>query len=239
MLVLLCGVTFAVSAEVKDYGCFNSLSLGASVGTSGVDIHLATPVGNYFSVCAEAVYMPGFTLNVGLNADVTTGNTAETCPIDLTGGMERFQGGVLVKAYPVSKFDFYLTLGVYFGGKRLVKIKGHSDKLQQAMQTADKVSVIIGDYEVPVSKDGSLTGGLEMNPVRPYFGIGYGREVPSNRWGFMIEVGLQYDGKAKPYSTAGEIIKTDVEHVNDKFSKVIYSTVVYPVLKVGFNFRAF
>lgn len=147
MLVLFLGVASAVSAENKKYGCFNTLSFGASAGTSGLDIHLSAPVGKYFSITAEAVYMPGFNLNVGLNATaVNSEGVANRYPIDLKGCMERFQGGILVNAYPVKHFNIYLTLGVYFGGQTLVKIKGHSDELQQVMQSGNKASVIIGDY---------------------------------------------------------------------------------------------
>ena len=64
-LFLLCGIClslFSVNlhAQEKKLGYFNSLSIGANVGTTGWGFDIATPIGQHFALRAGFTIMPNF-----------------------------------------------------------------------------------------------------------------------------------------------------------------------------------
>lgn len=97
------------------------------------------------------------------------------------------------------------------------------------MQTADQAGVVIGDYTIPVDKDGNVSGGLKVKGVRPYLGIGFGRPVPKKRVGFMFELGAQF-GKMKVYADNGDLGQA-LESADDDISDILDKLTIYPVMR--------
>ena len=54
----------AQSKQEKEFGFFNSLAIGANVGTTGWGIDVATPLGNHLALRAGFTIMPTLTKNI-------------------------------------------------------------------------------------------------------------------------------------------------------------------------------
>ena len=93
--------------------------------------------------------------------------------------------------------SFFVCGGAYFGGGKLIKIKGHSDELAELIKEGQEVGIEIGNYRIPVDQNGNISGGLKVSSFRPYLGLGFGRAIPKKRIGFMFEMGVQFHNTPK------------------------------------------
>lgn len=216
--------------EHKDFGVFNSLSVGVSAGLTGIGVDVAAPIGNYLAVRAGVSFMPNFTYSDNVDVDVDIADYSGPATIDAEGGIGRTAGELLLNVYPFKSSSFFVCGGAYFGGDKIIKIKGHSEELAQLIAEGKKAGIEIGDYSIPVDKNGNISGGLKVAAFRPYLGLGFGRAVPRKRIGFMFELGVQFHQTPKVYTTTGELGKLPEEAEND-FSDIIDKLTVYPVLK--------
>jgi hypothetical protein len=222
----------------KEWGIFNSLSVGAGISTTGIDVELATPITPYFALRGGISAMPNISINTDVDVEYSEGGYERTATIEMEGGIKRFSGDVLLNYYPFKKGGFFLTAGAYFGGSSLVTIKGHSDDLQDIMKEAESAGVVIGDYTIPVDKNGNVSGGLKVANFRPYVGLGFGRVVPKKRINFMFEMGVQFHKTPEVYTDYGDL-GLALEEADDAFSDIIEKITIYPVLKLRLNGRIF
>lgn len=232
---IMCAGSNQMFAQNETYkpGIFNSLAVGVSVGTTGIGIDVASPIGSYLAVRAGISFMPNFTYST--DVDVNIENLYDNAPnvpsnIDVEGGMGRTAGELLLNVYPFKSSSFFVCGGAYFGGGKLIKIKGHSNDLAELIAEGGKAGIEIGDYSIPVDKNGNVSGGLKVTSFRPYLGLGFGRAIPKNRIGFMFELGVQFHNTPKVYTSNGDITNLTAEADND-FSDIINKLTVYPVLK--------
>lgn len=226
-----------VSAQ-KELGIFNSLSVGVSAGTTGIGIDVATPVTPHFAIRGGVSFMPGISFDADVDVDLKDPKLEENSSLNLTGNMKRASGELLVNYYPFLSSSFFVTAGAYFGGNKLLKVKGHSDKLAEYVNGGNQASIIIGDQEIPVDKNGNVSGGFKVSGFRPYIGVGFGRAVPKKRIGVQFELGVQFHGSPKLYSSAGDLSGALADS-DDDFTKVMDKLTVYPVMKVRFCGRLF
>jgi len=216
-------------------GIFDHVGVDVGVGLSGITIEAATPITNFVQMRAGVSIMPSIKFNTDVDVEYDTNymqgleSTAE-----LEGNIGRVQGQVLFNVYPIPKCAFFVAVGAYFGGKDLIKIKGHCDDLIGVPDGG----VIIGDYKLPVDENGNVNGGIKVNSFRPYLGIGYGRSVPGKLLSFGIDLGLQFHGTPELYTKNGTIDLTEYTDDNT-FQKIMDKVKVYPTLNFRLNFRAF
>lgn len=185
--------------------------------------------------------MPNFTYTTDVDVDVDMGDMYEgdvPTVIDVEGSLKRTSGEVLLNVYPFKSSSFFLCGGAYFGGKELVKIDGHSDELAQLISEGKEAGIEIGNYRIPVDRDGNISGGLKVSSFRPYAGLGFGRAVPRKRIGFMFELGVQFHKTPEVYTNAGDLSDLAAEADND-FTDIIDKLTVYPVLKFRLCGRIF
>ena len=241
-LILASVCTMQVKAQ-KEQGLFNRLSVGVSASTLGIGIDASTTFNRYLMLRAGVAIMPGITIDtdVDVDLDVAALGSSTSSQVNVEGGLQRTQASLLLNVYPFKRSSFFVTGGAYFGGSKLVKIKGHSQELKELYdQYGDQVGIIIGDYKLPIDENGNVAGGLKVNGFRPYLGLGFGRAVPHKRVGFMFELGVQFHGTPKVYSDTGDIddlLKQTDE--DDDFTKIIDKLKVYPVLKFRICGRIF
>lgn len=241
-LILASVCTMQVKAQ-KEQGLFNRLSVGVSASTLGIGIDASTTFNRYLMLRAGVDIMPGITIDtdVDVDLDVAALGSSTSSQVNVEGGLQRTQASLLLNVYPFKRSSFFVTGGAYFGGSKLVKIKGHSQELKELYdQYGDQVGIIIGDYKLPIDENGNVAGGLKVNGFRPYLGLGFGRAVPHKRVGFMFELGVQFHGTPKVYSDTGDIddlLKQTDE--DDDFTKIIDKLKVYPVLKFRICGRIF
>ena len=96
---------------------------------------------------------------------------------------------LLLNVYPFKSSSFFVCGGAYFGGAKFIKIEGHSDELQQLVTEGKEAGIEIGDYFIPVDKNGNVNGGLKVNSFRPYLGLGFGRAVPKKAHRLHVRIG--------------------------------------------------
>ena len=115
-----------------------------------------------------------------------------------------------------------------------------SEELKNYTAQGSEAGVAIGDYVLPVDKNGNVSGGLTVKAVRPYVGIGFGRIVPKKRLGFSGELGVQVHGTPEVYTDNGSLgnLMSELDP-DDDFTKIIDKLTVYPVLKLRLTGRIF
>lgn len=240
-LILASVCNMQVKAQ-KEQGLFNRLSVGVSASTLGIGIDASTTFNRYLMLRAGVDIMPGITIDTDVDVDLNVnGLDKSSTSVNVEGGLQRTQASLLLNVYPFKRSSFFVTGGAYFGGSKLVKIKGHSQELKDLYeQYGDQVGIIIGDYKLPIDENGNVTGGLKVNGFRPYLGLGFGRAVPYKRIGFMVELGAQFHGPRKVYSATGDVDNLlDQTDGDDDFTKAIDDLKVYPVLKFRICGRIF
>lgn len=226
----------------KEHGVFNSVTLGLSVGTVGIGVDVATPITKYVMLRGGINFVPGIKINTDVNVNVQnpTGQGSAPARLDMTGNLQRAQGELIASVYPFPSFPFFVSAGAFFGGDKLLKISGHSNELKDLIAQGDAAGVVIGDYVLPVDKNGDVSGGLKVKAVRPYVGIGFGRLVPKGRIGFSGELGVQVHGTPEVYTDYGSLGNLmDNLDPDDDFTKIIDKLTVYPVLKLRLSGRLF
>lgn len=232
-LIAMSAISLSVSAQ-KELGIFNTLSVGVSAGTTGIGVDVATPVTPHFAIRGGVSFMPGIKISTDVDVDLTDPNLGSyPTNLDLEGSMSRASGDLLVNYYPFLSSSFFVTAGAYFGGSKLVKIDGHSDKLKEYVDKGGNAGIVIGDQTIPVDKNGNVAGGLKVSGFRPYIGVGFGRAVPKKRLGVMFELGVQFHGTPKVYTSAGELGNA-LGDGDDSFTKIMDKLTVYPVMKIRF-----
>ena len=74
---LLCVISLALSGVIvsdvmaqKELGVFNSLAVGVGVGTTGIDVNVATPITSHFDLRGGFSIMPNFSMSTDVDVDV-------------------------------------------------------------------------------------------------------------------------------------------------------------------------
>ena len=241
-----------LQAQETTVGCFNSLSVGASVGTTGLGIDVATPIGSHLALRAGVTLMPGFSYSdevdvlipasslgyvVGFGSLPGLGEVPSS--MEVKGSMQRVAGEVILNFYPFKRSSFFLSGGAILGGGKLLKIEGHSDEVEKYMQYMTNSRAVkrlpcgigVGNYVIPVDRNGNVSGSIKVASVRPYVGLGFGRIVPQNkRLGFLFELGVQFHGTPEACTDYSVIDHLQKEADND-FTEILNKVTVYPVMR--------
>ena len=247
-----------VSAQ-KSLGYFNTFGVGANVGTEGLGLNVAAPIGNHFDVSVGFDVMPAIKFNANVKINTTSDinlqypdHTPFTIrDVDVEGNTQRVTGNVKFDYYPFNNSSFFIAAGFSYGGSRLLKLKGHSDDIKdyyqawiaQGVSFNDvKINLDLDEFELPVNQNGDVDGYAKVNAFRPYFGLGFGRLVPKKRVGVRVELGAQLHGTPKLYykddnGNYQELEKLDKVKGDDDLSKYLNKMKVYPVLKFTFSGR--
>jgi hypothetical protein len=241
---LLVAALTALPASAQQAGkYFNSLAVGVSAGTDGIGVDLATPIGAHFALRAGLSFVPNFKFNTEFDVSNDYGDDEfdyeNDATMDATISMKRISGNVLLNIYPAKSFPLFLCAGAYFGGSELLKIDGHSDDIANFIQGADDYGIVLGDYSIPVDKNGNVSGGIRVKSFRPYVGIGFGRAVPKKRVGFMTEMGVQFHKSPEVYTSQGAIRNIVDDEDDTSFSEILSKITVYPVIKFRLCGRLF
>lgn len=228
---------------------FNHLSAGIGLGTDGLNIQLAAPLGSHVDLIA------GYGLGLGvINYTVKdfsmpdpAGSSNVNTPLKLGFGMN--DGRLLFNIYP-GKGGFHFTVGAYMGASRFVS--GKITNLPAAYNTAGLevdgylVKATNGEMAVDLCANGI---GSHAFAVKPYVGIGFGRAVdPDKRVSFSFDLGAQYQGKpglwADGEGVTGRIQKVQltqeqVKDVADVIDEAGKYTAFWPTLSFHLYVKLF
>ena len=244
VFTILAALALLMPGTAAAQDLFNHLAVNAHVATTGVGVELSTPITKFITMRAGVTCMPGFSFNAEVDGQYYVNGESNDFTVDLDANLKRTQGSVVFNVYPLAKAkvcsSFFLAAGLYFGGDKLVKINGHSDEIAEKInQFNGNPYIELGDYKLPVDENGNVKGGLKVQKVRPYLGLGFGRYVPNKRISVTGELGVQFHGHIKPYTSEGEIEAFDELTEKDDWKKVMDKLTVYPMLKIVISGRIF
>ena len=233
VLLSLAALLLSASAGAQ---VFNHLSVGAGVGTDGLSLEVAAPLGKYVDVRAgygTAVGLIGYTVK-DLSVPEHPGAARSSdvpVPLRITLGMS--DARLLFNLYPSADKGFHFTVGALLGSPAF--IRGTLSSLPADYNT---VGFDVDGYLVK-AKDGVLATELRAPglggsgfAVKPYVGIGFGRAVPTaSRVSFSFDLGAAYQGqpglwaegegitgRVKKVQLTGEQIE-DLDEVIDEVGK--------------------
>ena len=230
----------SVSAQNSDFfGVANHVGVGVGVGTEGIGVDVAVPVTKYLQARVGFNVMPNININTTADVSGTVNGTPYNGNMDVKGKFSRTTFDFKIDCYPFANASsFFVTAGFSVGGDKLVKITGHNDDLKQYNAQDRGYNVEIGDYQIPVDKNGDVAGGIKVKNFRPYLGLGFGRLIPKKRFGARFEIGAQFQGKPVVYADGvGDLTKVMDQDADDDISKFMDWLQVYPVMKLSFRGR--
>lgn len=268
--LLFAGV-LSVNAQREEWnaGPFKHLSLGIGAGTAGVDIELATTLGNHFQLRAGVSALP-FTYtgefeldndllfdaineapNPGLirdelrNKGIDLANMPDDAELDAELGL--MNGKVLLDIYPFKKATFRITAGAYFGKDKLINVEGRLPN--EIVEAAGIISQYGGEYTpgihlgenfIGANELGNVDAFVKINKVKPYVGIGFGRAVPKHRLGLDFDLGVMFHGTPKIDSSNGNISDAlNDELESSGLTDILEEITIYPVMSLRLVGRIF
>ena len=228
--MLLIGASSVSAQDSNIFGIANRVGVGVGAGTEGIGVDVAVPVTKYLQARVGFNVMPNININTTADVSSTLIDRPYNGQMDVKGKFSRTTFDFKIDCYPFANASsFFVTAGFSVGGDKLVKITGHSDELKQYNAQGREYNVEIGDYQIPVDKNGDVAGGL---------GLGFGRLIPKKRFGARFEIGAQFQGKPVVYADGvGDLTKVMDQDTDDDISKFMDWLQVYPVMKLSFRGR--
>ncbi|MDD7251952.1 MAG: hypothetical protein PUH21_08095 [Prevotellaceae bacterium] len=249
LLATIVVYTSLQAQKVENFGVFRHIGAGVSVGTEGIGFNVASPVTDYLELGMGINFMPGIKIkgDVDMNINTSTippqlaGIVPSTSTVNIKGDLARTTLDFKASVYPFgTKNALFVVAGFSFGGKKIAKLTGHSDLIQDHPELRPYIVANVDKYDLEFDENGDVKGDVRVNAFRPYLGLGYGRQVPKHRVGFRVEMGCHFMGKMKVYQNGQELDTNDLDTKgDDDVSKFIDKFRVYPVLKLTLTGRIF
>ena len=257
-LAMFMSLTSVMAQEETGIG--NHLGWGVGFGTEGFNASIATDLTQYAELEFGVNYAPGFSRksNGGVFHSPELGDKRpylyyadkKEATLDVKTSINRatldFKGSV----YPFATkenftSDLFVSLGISFASKEIATIKG--DCLANIPEEAgpkENYYIRAGKFRLPVKYEGGkfvANGSCQVNSVRPYVGLGYGRLVPKNNLGFRVEAGCQFAGDVKVYHNDKEVELLSKYNIPPKSTakKFMDFFSIYPVLKASLRGKFF
>lgn len=223
--------------RVDEFGIFDHMSLGLTLGTTGIGLDLAAPVTDYLQVRAGYNFFSGIKYSEDVDYRAKGKPTRGKTKAEGTNYMGT--GHLLLDVYPFPNYTFHATAGFYIGTDEVVKIENTSP----VKDFDEGEGIVIGDHIVGFDNNGYAHGCIKVNKFRPYVGIGFGRSVPRKRFGVSGDFGVQFWGKPKVYEKQTgmdlEVKKEDLGDESNKYYDVISKFAVWPVVTLRLTYRIF
>lgn len=255
--------TQSVSAQdFDDYGIFDHLSAGISLGTTGIGIEVAAPVTNYLAVRAGYSFVPKIKVKKNVDFDSQENwlrkedGTGYYDNTDIEAKLNMGDFKLLVDVYPFKSSSFRLTAGAYIGQSKLVQAKSLDHFINERYwgNSGPELGTATNTYTVVSDNSGVINVDLKVNSFKPYIGFGFGRAVPKGRVGVCFDMGVQFWGKPGVYTNISDNYGNGYQRVerkritNDSESayedirdgiKIGEKVFGYPVITLRINGRIF
>lgn len=232
-----------------EYGIFDHLGAGISLGTDGIGIDVAAPITDMFAVRAGVSFLPKIKIKKNIKIDDNNPTVADN--VDLQGKLNVFNGKLLADFYPFKSSSFHLTAGAFIGSDKLATITNTSMFIKDPSKYG-KLGLKMGDYRITTDKQGKIDADVKVNSFKPYLGFGFGRAVPKNRISVSCDFGVQFWGKPalgaittddwgdQHYHKfkSSDLDDRDDDDLRDAVD-ILEKIVVYPVLNIRLSGRIF
>lgn len=175
-----------------DYGFFDHLGAGVSLGVDGIGIDVATPVTDWAALRAGISFMPKIKVKKTLN--LKDEDPALNDEANIEAKLNIFDVKLLADFYPITTSSFHITAGFFIGSEDAVTAS--SNDLIRNPADYGNVGIKLGGKRVTTDKNGVATVDMKVNSFKPYIGIGFGRAVPKkNRVSVSCDFGVKFWGK--------------------------------------------
>lgn len=132
-------VSTGMQAQVENFEIFRHVGGNLNVGTEGIGFDVATPVTDYLEVSAGMSFMPGFKVDGDVKVKPIRITDVTTIPmesVNIEGKFARTTANFKVSCYPFGTQNaLFVAAGFSFGGKKIAKLKGHSEDVKTSWQT--------------------------------------------------------------------------------------------------------
>ena len=225
---------------------FSSLAVSAGVSTYGIEFTLSAPLSNRFSVSAAYnMAIPGKYQYTYDDFEPITKDfqghtyTLQIPELNMDATMPTDGGMVKINFTPKKNGAFYITAGAYFGGDKLLNVNGafpesfvnNLKEYEQYGFSMNDINIEVGDIGIHPNADGSAEAYIKTNTIKPYVGIGFGRNVPKKRVGFRAEIGGIFIGT--PSIESPNISNLNTSKEAEDITEIISQLKVYP--KISFH----
>lgn len=251
----LFGLQTAQAQTVDQFGIFDHLGMGVSLGTDGIGIDVAAPITDYAALRAGVSFFPKIK-HVVKDVDIDDDNGTLTPTVDIEGKLNIFDFKVLADFYPFKNSSFHLTAGAFLGNEAIVKATNTTMFIKQP-EKYGKVGLVLGDYRLTTDANGYANIDFTVSKFKPYLGFGFGRAIPKNsRVSVSCDFGVQFWGAPRLAADAKhkdafdsdpleyhkfkytELDDNDDEDLKDAL-KTAEKIKVYPVLNIRISGRIF
>ncbi|MBQ9645079.1 MAG: hypothetical protein IJV24_01815 [Prevotella sp.] len=261
-LFSLQGIAQGRESEVEEFGLFDHLSAGISLGTTGIGIEVAAPLNNFLQLRAGYSFMPKIKVNI--DKDLRNPGEDYLRKEDGSGYYDRIEAEaklnmgdfkLLLDYYPFKKGTFRVTAGAYIGSSKLATVKTTNHFINQGYwgNSGPELGNASQTYTVVSDAEGHVNVDAKVGSFKPYLGIGVGRAVPKKNLNVCFDFGVQFWGKPAAWTLIDDNVgsafrKVDKDRIlSDKDYcqdirdglKTAEKIFVYPVLTVRLNGRIF
>ena len=217
LLLLAAAAVFPVAGFAMDH------DLSVSAGTTGLALHIATPLNDRLS------------LRVGASL-LEHDKSERTRSVDYDLELRLRTIDMLLDYYPVDQ-GFRLTGGLMFNGNRI----------DAAGLPNASGGYVINDRRYSASDAGRLDGRIDFRHLAPYLGIGWGKAPRAEKgWGVAVDVGAMLQGRPRvALATSGcklpqpmcAQLAEDIDVERASLSDKVDSFRVHPVVRAGVTYR--
>lgn len=232
------------------------MAVGAGVGTDGVSVELAMPLGSHVQLRAGygiATGLVGYTYKKGVSVPVHPGDpSGQSVSVPLNVKLGANEGRILFNIHP-GKGGFHFTAGFHLGSPCVFRgiLKGLPSDYNTAGLDVD--GYLVRAHNGVLEADVYASGfGPATFAIKPYAGVGYGRAVADGRVGFSVDLGAQYIGKPGIWTTgesltgrtqkvqlSTETLETLIPGAGNAASKYMQKFVVWPTLSAHIFVKLF
>jgi len=235
--------------EEVEYGLFNHLGVGVSLGTDGIGFDVAAPITEWAAVRAGMSIFPSIKYDDDVNIRSNSKSFTKK-DVNIEGKLNMKDFKLLFDFYPIKSSGFHLTAGAFIGSKKIINAYNTEEFL--ARDEWGVSGIMIGDNRVTSDKNGNCEANIEVAGFKPYLGFGFGRAVPNSRFTVSCDFGVKFWGKPcvgamvsddfgnRSYKKIHykDLNDDDNEDLRDGF-KTAEKITVFPVLNIRLTGRIF
>ena len=249
-IAIALAVLLAPAAASAQY--FNHLTAGVAVGTDGVSLQVAAPVGDIVELRLNGSFWPSVirsSVTRNLNMTNHDGTPKGSRSVTVLFEPPLMGAGFMVDLFTGSDSPFHITAGLSCGTAYLLKVYNKEPFLEKA--DWGTAGLKLGDTFVTTDENGICRLGIEVNKVRPYLGIGLGRSIPKlNPVSVSVDLGAYYTGSWGCWTDGRNlnnvakinhirITSADIDNVDNGLLDVLARIPVFPVLRFNVNVKLF
>ena len=204
-LTLMAAALMLLPSQHASAQYFDHLALGVTVGIDGFGLELAAPLGGQFQVRAGYSMLPPMWKPHSV-FHLEESKEHNKVDVDLEAITKLGGANLLVDWHPGGNNFFFITAGMYAGSPKILSVRNKAPFLDE--EDWGKEGIVINNVMVTTDDKGIVEGSLNVWPVRPYVGLGFGNAINANkRVCFNFELGTCFT-KGYTVKVTGENLET-------------------------------